>query len=105
MSRAAVDSSLSFQSGKIVCRSSNGKSCIFRVMGGVVNEALSPKTILVVDDEEKVRESVKEVLTDEGYRVLDTADGTRVLEMIEEEQPGLVLLDIWMPKIDGIGLL
>jgi UDP-3-O-[3-hydroxymyristoyl] N-acetylglucosamine deacetylase len=74
-------------------------------MGGVVNEALSPKTILVVDDEEKVRESVKEVLTDEGYRVLDTADGTRVLEMIEEEQPGLVLLDIWMPKIDGIGLL
>jgi len=74
-------------------------------MGGVVNEALSAKTILVVDDEEKVRESVKEALTDEGYRVLDTADGTRVLEMIEEEQPGLVLLDIWMPKIDGIGLL
>jgi UDP-3-O-[3-hydroxymyristoyl] N-acetylglucosamine deacetylase len=65
----------------------------------------SQKTILVVDDEDKVRESVKEVLTDEGYRVLDTADATCVLEMIEAEQPGLVLLDIWMPKIDGIGLL
>jgi UDP-3-O-acyl N-acetylglucosamine deacetylase len=72
--------------------------------GGPVNE-LSQKTILVVDDEDKVRESVKEVLTDEGYRVLDTADATCVLEMIEAEQPGLVLLDIWMPKIDGIGLL
>jgi UDP-3-O-[3-hydroxymyristoyl] N-acetylglucosamine deacetylase len=72
--------------------------------GGAVNE-LSQKTILVVDDEDKVRESVKEVLTDEGYRVLDTADATCVLEMIEAEQPGLVLLDIWMPKIDGIGLL
>jgi UDP-3-O-[3-hydroxymyristoyl] N-acetylglucosamine deacetylase len=70
-----------------------------------VNELSSQKTILVVDDEDKVRESVKEVLTDEGYRVLDTADASCVLEMIEAEQPGLVLLDIWMPKIDGIGLL
>lgn len=70
-----------------------------------MNEASVQKTILVVDDEDKVRESVKEVLTDEGYRVVDTADGTRVLDMIEAEQPGLVLLDIWMPKIDGIGLL
>lgn len=73
--------------------------------GGAVNDLSSQKTILVVDDEDKVRESVKEVLTDEGYRVLDTADASCVLEMIEAEQPGLVLLDIWMPKIDGIGLL
>jgi UDP-3-O-[3-hydroxymyristoyl] N-acetylglucosamine deacetylase len=63
------------------------------------------KTILVVDDEDKVRESVREVLTDEGYRVLDTADGTCALKLIEQEKPGLVLLDIWMPQIDGIGLL
>jgi UDP-3-O-[3-hydroxymyristoyl] N-acetylglucosamine deacetylase len=45
------------------------------------------------------------VLTDEGYRVVDTADGTRVLEMIRAERPELVLLDIWMPQVDGIGLL
>ena len=70
-----------------------------------MNDFSFQKTILVVDDEDKVRESVKEVLTDEGYRVLDTADATRVLELIEAEQPGLVLLDIWMPEIDGIGLL
>ena len=63
------------------------------------------KTILVVDDEDDVRDSVREVLSDEGYRVLDTADGTRVLEMIREERPELVLLDIWMPQVDGIGLL
>jgi UDP-3-O-acyl N-acetylglucosamine deacetylase len=63
------------------------------------------KTILVVDDEDGVRESVREVLADEGYRVVDTADGTRVLEMIKEEKPELVLLDIWMPQVDGIGLL
>lgn len=60
---------------------------------------------MVVDDEDGVRESVREVLTDEGYRVLDTADGSRVLQMIKTERPELVLLDIWMPQVDGIGLL
>ncbi|MBM4297823.1 MAG: UDP-3-O-[3-hydroxymyristoyl] N-acetylglucosamine deacetylase [Deltaproteobacteria bacterium] len=63
------------------------------------------KTILVVDDEDDVRESVREVLRDEGYRVVDTADGARVLDMIRDERPELVLLDIWMPQVDGIGLL
>ena len=63
------------------------------------------KTILVVDDEDGVRESVREVLSDEGYRVVDTADGGRVIDLIKQEKPGLVLLDIWMPEIDGIGLL
>ena len=63
------------------------------------------KTILVVDDEDDVRESVREVLRDEGYRVVDTADGTLVLDLIRQERPELVLLDIWMPQVDGIGLL
>jgi len=43
-----------------------------------LEEVLLQKTILVVDDEDDVRESVREVLTDEGYRVVDTADGSRV---------------------------
>src|SRR5262249_52989893 len=71
---------------------------------GVKEQALR-KTILVVDDEEGVRESVREVLSDEGYRVVDTADGSRVIDLIKQEKPGLVLLDVWMPEIDGIGLL
>jgi UDP-3-O-acyl N-acetylglucosamine deacetylase len=70
-----------------------------------VEELAGQKTILVVDDEDGVRDSVREVLSDEGYRVLDTADGTRVLDIIREERPELVLLDIWMPQVDGIGLL
>jgi UDP-3-O-[3-hydroxymyristoyl] N-acetylglucosamine deacetylase len=70
-----------------------------------VKERTAQKTILIVDDEDKVRESVREVLGDEGYRVVDTGDATRVLELIEQEKPGLVLLDIWMPQMDGIGLL
>jgi UDP-3-O-[3-hydroxymyristoyl] N-acetylglucosamine deacetylase len=76
-----------------------------KTLGGAVNESTVQKTILVVDDEDNVREAVKEVLHDEGYRVVDTADGTRVLDLIDKEKPGLILLDIWMPQIDGIGLL
>lgn len=70
-----------------------------------MEEPALQKTILVVDDEDGVRESVREVLSDEGYRVIDTADGTQVLQIIKEEHPELVLLDIWMPQMDGIGLL
>src|SRR5689334_13739639 len=74
-------------------------------MGGWVQEPATQKTILVVDDEDGVCESVREVLSDEGYRVVDTADGTQVLRIIKEQRPELVLLDIWMPQMDGIGLL
>lgn len=75
-------------------------------MAGVAAKEQSiRKTILVVDDEDGIRESVREVLSDEGYHVIDTADSTRVRELIEREKPGLVLLDIWMPQIDGIELL
>src|SRR6266550_4379368 len=73
--------------------------------GGLVEDPVAPKTILVVDDEDGVRESVREVLSDEGYRVLDTSDGAQVLKIIRDERPELVLLDIWMPQMDGIGLL
>ena len=70
-----------------------------------MREKSAETTILVVDDEEGIRESVREVLSDEGYRVLEASDGTRVLDMIRAERPRLVLLDIWMPQVDGIGLL
>ncbi|MCZ6624353.1 MAG: UDP-3-O-acyl-N-acetylglucosamine deacetylase [Deltaproteobacteria bacterium] len=63
------------------------------------------KTILVVDDEDGIRESVREILSDEGYRVIEASDGTRVPDLIRKEHPSLVLLDIWMPQVDGIGLL
>jgi UDP-3-O-acyl N-acetylglucosamine deacetylase len=63
------------------------------------------KKILVVDDEDRVRESIREILSDEGYRVIEAADGTKVLDLIKSARPDLVLLDIWMPEVDGIGLL
>jgi UDP-3-O-[3-hydroxymyristoyl] N-acetylglucosamine deacetylase len=63
------------------------------------------ETILVVDDEAGVRDSVRGVLADEGYRVLEAEDGRGALDLIARERPRLVILDIWMPEMDGIELL
>ena len=70
-------------------------------MGGRNDSA----TILIVDDEEGIRRSLKGVLEDEGYRVLLAEDGDKALSLMEEESPDLVLLDIWMPGKDGMVVL
>ncbi|MBW2673215.1 MAG: sigma-54-dependent Fis family transcriptional regulator [Deltaproteobacteria bacterium] len=63
------------------------------------------ETILVVDDEESICQSLKGILSDEGYEVLTVQSGEECLDIIEEELPSLVLLDIWLPGIDGIETL
>lgn len=61
--------------------------------------------ILIVDDQEDIRRSLTGILEDEGYQVLTTDNGSDALEMAREEVPDLVLLDIWMPGLDGIETL
>jgi len=63
------------------------------------------KTIMIVDDEASILNSLGGALEDEGYRILTASDGLRALKKIEEEPPDLVLLDIWMPGIDGLETL
>jgi len=63
------------------------------------------RSILIVDDDASVRESMGGVLRDEGYSVSEAADGHAALESLAAELPGLVLLDVWMPGLDGIDLL
>ncbi|MGH3639634.1 MAG: UDP-3-O-acyl-N-acetylglucosamine deacetylase [Mycobacterium sp.] len=62
-------------------------------------------TVLVVDDEGDIRSSLRGVLADEGLRVLVAEDGGRALTLVRSERPELVLLDVWMPEVDGIELL
>jgi len=62
-------------------------------------------TVLVVDDEERIRSSLRGILSDEGFRVLDTGNAPGVMEIIAREKPTVVLLDVWMPELDGIELL
>ena len=62
-------------------------------------------TVLVVDDEAQIRNSLRGILAEEGLRVLEAEDGRQALELIEREHPELVILDIWMPEMDGLQLL
>ena len=63
------------------------------------------RTILVVDDDAKVRDSIRVVLADEGFRAVTARSGEEALASIRNELPGLVLLDVWMPEMDGIEVL
>ena len=63
------------------------------------------RSILVVDDEESILQSVEGILSDEGFEVVRAMSGAEALERIEESIPDLVLLDIWMPGLDGIETL
>jgi two-component system nitrogen regulation response regulator NtrX len=63
------------------------------------------KTILIVDDEESICQSLTGILEDEGYEVLSVGSGEEALKTIEEDSISLVLLDIWLPGIDGIETL
>jgi UDP-3-O-[3-hydroxymyristoyl] N-acetylglucosamine deacetylase len=63
------------------------------------------ETVLVVDDEERIRSSLRGILSDEGFRVVETGDAPGVMELIARECPAVVLLDVWMPEMDGIELL
>ncbi|NHM27141.1 sigma-54-dependent Fis family transcriptional regulator [Desulfofundulus sp. TPOSR] len=61
--------------------------------------------ILIVDDEESVRQSLKDILTDYGYRVETARDGREGLEKITTLDPATVIMDIRMPEVDGIKVL
>ena len=62
-------------------------------------------SILIVDDEPSIVKSLKGLLSDEGFDVLTAPNGYEALKIIESDSPDLVLLDIWMPGIDGIETL
>jgi len=62
-------------------------------------------SVLIVDDEPSILQSLSGLLSDEGFDVATAANGYEALKIIDRESPDLVLLDIWMPGIDGIETL
>jgi two-component system, chemotaxis family, chemotaxis protein CheY len=62
---------------------------------------MAAERILVVDDDETIRQIVRLCLSDEGYDVLEAANGLAALELLTECQPSLILLDLRMPVMDG----
>ncbi len=65
----------------------------------------TPRTILVADDEDDLREALKTTLESAGYKVVEAADGMTALASYQEHHPDLVLLDLNMPKMHGLEVL
>jgi DNA-binding response OmpR family regulator len=63
------------------------------------------KTILVVDDEARMRALLEAYLTGRGYRVVTAADGVEALQVTQRVRPDLVVLDLMMPRMDGYAYL
>ena len=62
-------------------------------------------SILIIDDEQDIRTALTGILEDEGYQVMTADSGLAGLECVQQEVPDLILLDIWMPGVDGLETL
>ena len=66
---------------------------------------MSKGYVLVVDDEPDIRVTVKDILEDEGYQVGTAESALEARRLLRDRRPDAVMLDIWMPDLDGISLL
>lgn len=66
---------------------------------------LSPKKVLIVDDQYGIRLLLKEVFAKDNIKIYQASNGKQALEVIQHEKPDLILLDMKMPGMDGIELL
>ncbi|MBI5776369.1 MAG: sigma-54-dependent Fis family transcriptional regulator, partial [Nitrospirae bacterium] len=64
-----------------------------------------PESILIVDDEPAILTSLSKILEDEGYQIAMAKSGQEALKMLGADPPDLMMLDIWMPELDGIETL
>ena len=68
----------------------------------MIHKNATANSILVVDDEETIREVVRRYLEREGFRVIEAADGYTALDVIQDESLDLIVLDLMLPSIDGL---
>jgi len=66
---------------------------------------MAESVVLVVDDEEGIRETLSGIFEDEGCDVLASGSGEEAMEIVKEQNPDLIFLDIWLPGMDGIKTL
>jgi two-component system response regulator AtoC len=66
---------------------------------------VAQRTILVADDDASIRSLLKQLLSDEGYSVVEATTGTEVVEKVKDVNPDLVIMDVRMPELDGIEAL
>ena len=66
---------------------------------------MAQKTLLVADDDASIRSLLKQLLSDEGFNVLEASTGIEVVDKVKETSPDLVIMDVRMPELDGIEAL
>jgi len=66
---------------------------------------MTESVVLIIDDEEGILESLSGIFEDEGYNVLTSVSGEDALRILKEQNPDLILLDVWLQGIDGIQTL
>ena len=66
---------------------------------------MSKKTVLIVDDKENIRKTLSEILEDEGYTIIEASSGEEALLLLNEHDPDIIFLDVWLPGMDGIEVL
>lgn len=66
---------------------------------------MSKKTVLIVDDEAGIRESLTGIFEDEGYEVLAAPTAEDALSLLKEKVPDIIFLDVWLPEMDGLEAL
>lgn len=64
-----------------------------------------PQTILIVDDEAKLREMIRVYLTQEGFRIVEASNGRDALFVARHEKPDLIILDLMMPEMSGLDFM
>jgi two-component system, response regulator, stage 0 sporulation protein F len=69
------------------------------ILGTLLNV---PPKILVADDDEKIRDSIVELIHIEGWEVIEAVDGRDALSKVVREKPDLLILDNWMPELTGV---
>jgi CheY-like chemotaxis protein len=62
-------------------------------------------TVLVADDNDDTRQMFQSLLAAKGYRVVEASDGEQAVEFVQQENPGLVLLDLGLPRLNGLNVI
>jgi len=65
----------------------------------------SPKTVMIIEDEPDAAELFAEMMRLNGYRVLKTYSGTPAMQLIAQQRPDLIIMDIMMPDVSGLDVL
>jgi CheY-like chemotaxis protein len=69
---------------------------------GQVGSSPERRAIMIIDDDDAIREALEDVLSDEGYEVVGVSDGQQALDYLHaEKRPHAILVDLWMPVMDG----